>query len=160
MVKYNHIEGFVYLFKHCKDELLIKNKVKLLGFAARIDHVNFFRYLFPYLLEECGGCPSYKVKEVKDLCLKSIAKNGCPEIVKLLIESGTDFKTNDLHRETVLHYASRYGYSETVKLLPSDQWANIDAENNDGSTALHCAAGMGHTEIVQLLLNKRLTMKL
>ena len=52
---------------------------------------------------------------------------------------------------TPLHYASRNGPADCVKLL-LQQGARVDATTKGGATALHRAAFAGHTYICSLLL--------
>jgi ankyrin repeat protein len=47
-------------------------------------------------------------------------------------------------------YASKNGYTDIVKLL-IDVGANVNAQDDEGYTALRLASKAGHTEIVQML---------
>ena len=47
--------------------------------------------------------------------------------------------------------AVSHGRADMVKLL-QDAGANVNLQDEDGSTALMCASEHGHTEIVRLLL--------
>ena len=48
----------------------------------------------------------------------------------------------------------KYGNTEVVKLL-LDAGADVNAENNNGMTALKLAINQGHHEIVQLIRKAR-----
>ena len=49
-------------------------------------------------------------------------------------------------------FAVRQGRTEMVKML-LDTGADTNIQDDEGSTALMCAAEHGHTEIVKMLLN-------
>ena len=81
------------------------------------------------------------------------AENGDIEIVKLLIDNGSNI--NDLYYGyTPLHKAAENGDIEIVKLL-LENGADINAVDDDYSrTPLHYAAYEGQKEVCQLLLEK------
>ena len=49
-------------------------------------------------------------------------------------------------------FAVRQGREEMVKML-LDTGADLNCQDNEGSTALMCASEHGHTDIIKLLLN-------
>ena len=51
------------------------------------------------------------------------------------------------------------GHARVAELL-LDRGANIDAQNNMGWSALHCASHKGHEEVVKLLLWRGASVKL
>jgi ankyrin repeat protein len=71
-----------------------------------------------------------------------------------LIESGIDIDGiyNDPQNETLLHYAARYNWINTIKYL-CDKGANPDILDSFGWTPLLIAAYFGHTSIVKYLLD-------
>ena len=74
-------------------------------------------------------------------------KNGCIEVVKLLLQDPrVDPTANDNY---AFIYACENGHTEVVKLLLEDPRVDPSANNN---FAIHCASENGHTEIVRLLL--------
>ncbi|XP_035665705.1 death-associated protein kinase 1-like [Branchiostoma floridae] len=79
------------------------------------------------------------------------SRNGNTEMVKLLVQLGTDVEAKDKDGETALHVASMKRNTEMVKLLVQ-LGANVEAKNMDGRTALHVASGNGNTEMVKLLI--------
>ena len=83
--------------------------------------------------------------------LRLAAVNGHSQIVKLLLEAGTDKDAADHNGMTALHLAAWNGPSDVAKLL-LEAGADKDRTDNGGSTALHCAASTGHLEVVKLLV--------
>ena len=82
--------------------------------------------------------------ENNNLALYCAAANGCAEIVKMLIEAGSDVHTND---DAALRLASSRGHVETVKVLLK---AGADLHAEEGA-ALRWALENGHDEVVDLL---------
>ncbi|MCJ1265803.1 hypothetical protein MMC22_005684 [Lobaria immixta] len=92
---------------------------------------------------------------------------GRPDIVKLLLSAGADFRyleilkllltagavvhAQDCKGWTVLRYAILQGRFEIVKLLLA-AGADVGAQDRNEATALHWAASTGYLEIVKLLL--------
>ena len=84
--------------------------------------------------------------------------------MKLLLENGADVNAQDWHNCTALHYASKSGHLEAVKLLlenganpniqanPYEQDFPDDEFGDKIGTALILASQKGHLEIVKLLL--------
>lgn len=81
------------------------------------------------------------------------AKTIAIEITKLLLSSGGDASTVDSSRNTPLHWASRSGDAELVRLLLMRN-CPPDAQNEEGDTALHWAmrAGRRGMPVVQVLI--------
>ena len=74
------------------------------------------------------------------------------EIAELLHEHGADVNVWSNER-TLLHVASRNGYVDTARwLLNHGAAAVVNAQKDDGWTALHLATWNKHLEIVQMLL--------
>ena len=72
------------------------------------------------------------------------------EIVKLLIEAGSNINKQDNFGYTALIYASIYGHIDIVKLL-IEAGVDINIQDKYGNTALMIASINGYTEIVKLL---------
>lgn len=82
-------------------------------------------------------------------------------MISLLLEKGASTLSKDQRGNSVLHIATRTNNVDIMRLLISndtqeataeDTLERVRAENNDGDTALHAAAEMGHQDIVEFLL--------
>ena len=67
--------------------------------------------------------------------------------VKWLLNQGFDPSANDNY---TIRLASRYGFTDVVKLLLSDSRVDLSTDDNE---AIHLASNYGHTEIVKLLMS-------
>ncbi len=81
------------------------------------------------------------------------ALQGNTEVIKKLIEAGTDLNKKDQYGSTPLIIAVLFGKNEAAKEL-INAGADLNITNNEESTPLHIAALMGRIEIVKLLLKK------
>jgi hypothetical protein len=76
------------------------------------------------------------------------------EALKQHIAAGTNINEKDpFGGSSPLISAALFGKTEQVKILV-DAGADINFQNNDGSTALHVASFFGRPEIVKILLDK------
>ena len=75
------------------------------------------------------------------------------QIVRLLLERGTDINAQDEWGRSALMIAADAGYLETVKLL-LDWEANVHLKDLRGYTALMRAAWKGHLDIVTALIDR------
>ncbi|XP_038828208.1 krev interaction trapped protein 1-like isoform X3 [Salvelinus namaycush] len=89
---------------------------------------------------------------VDDFPLHRSACEGDTELLTKLLESGFSVKQLDSDHWAPIHYACWYGKVEATKLLLEKGNCNPNLLNGQLSSLLHFAAGGGHSEIVQLLL--------
>ncbi|CAB1320856.1 unnamed protein product [Coregonus sp. 'balchen'] len=89
---------------------------------------------------------------VDDFPLHRSACEGDTELLTKLLESGFSVKQLDSDHWAPIHYACWYGKVEATKLLLEKGNCNPNLLNGHLSSPLHFAAGGGHSEIVQLLL--------
>ncbi|KAL8415662.1 hypothetical protein RB596_006317 [Gaeumannomyces avenae] len=82
--------------------------------------------------------------------LRRAANMGQAEIMKLLIDAGTDLEAVDVIRRSSLHYAAIEGHVEAIRMLLG-RGANPDRRDTMGNSALHYAAGAGHAEATRQL---------
>ncbi len=76
------------------------------------------------------------------------------DMVELLLVKGTYVNAKTYGKEeTPLIWAAYYGYLDVAELLIA-KGADINAMDNEGSTALHRATEKHHTDVVKLLLTK------
>ena len=97
---------------------------------------------------------------LRQAVLKGVAPSAAEqsqwEVVKRLVEYGSDFSAKDNDRWTTLHCAASRGHRDVVALL-LDKMEGADVAATDklgGRTALHIAADKGHGDVVALLLEK------
>ncbi|XP_063704648.1 uncharacterized protein LOC134834054 [Culicoides brevitarsis] len=96
--------------------------------------------------------------EIEDLngqtALNIAARNGHPEIVKLLLNHsrGADVNHPDRDGWTPLRSASWGGHTEIVKMLIAHPGCKIDRADREGRTALRAAAWSGNEDIVKILI--------
>ncbi|CAF4774628.1 unnamed protein product [Rotaria socialis] len=95
--------------------------------------------------------------QIKCTPLYLACKNEQLEMVKYLIENGSDIYNVDTNESTALMIACKYKHDELVEYLLSLDDAThtlVNAVDKCGSTALHVAASVGSLNIVRLLLEK------
>ena len=80
------------------------------------------------------------------------AYKGKLEVVKMLLEAGSDPNTADGNGNCPLHWAVKRGFKSTAKLL-LDSGADLNQTDGHGQTPLYWAARIGHTDVVRMLLN-------
>ena len=80
------------------------------------------------------------------------ALNGRTEVVRFLIERGSDVNEALSNGMTPLHVAASK-YKDIVLLLVNNG-ADVNLNSYDGSSPLHSAAYSGNIEIAEILLNK------
>ncbi|WP_353289192.1 ankyrin repeat domain-containing protein [Wolbachia endosymbiont (group A) of Paraperithous gnathaulax] len=81
------------------------------------------------------------------------ARKGYLEIVKALLDKGTDINATNYDGDTALNEAAGCGRLEVVQFL-LDKGASFEARNEEGCTALHIACEVGCLGIVKALLEK------
>ena len=80
------------------------------------------------------------------------SKNGQIDIVRMLLDNGSDVNERDNYCQTALAVASRNGELKVAEFL-IERGANVNFRNVDGQTSLHSAIQAGNFDIVQLLLD-------
>ena len=85
------------------------------------------------------------------------SKGGHGEIVRLLLEGGSDPSSEDNERVTPLHLAAGRGHGLSVKVL-LDSGANPSAMDAGGKTAVENAQSSGNIGCV-LLIQRRLNVQ-
>ena len=85
-----------------------------------------------------------------ETALHRAATNGHLEVVRLLLESGSDKETTSHLGKTALHSAAENDNLEVVRLL-LDSGADKERLTLNGETALQLAAENEHDDVVHLL---------
>jgi ankyrin repeat protein len=100
--------------------------------------------------------PNGVTSKVMDTALQIATRNGCKEMVELLIEYGADVNSPSAEDSgaTALQYAAVWGFLGIAYLL-LENGADVNAlpARINGRTALEGAAEHGRIDMVQLLLN-------
>lgn len=83
------------------------------------------------------------------------AAKGHVGVARRLLEAGADANRTDIYGGTPLMRAAREGRTEIVRLLVGRRDVAINAQDDQGETALHYAAAAGEIESARLLLAHR-----
>ncbi|KAI1055912.1 hypothetical protein LB506_009145 [Fusarium annulatum] len=117
-----------------------------LSLAAEMGHVGVVKVLC------MNGANVDAVSESNHTPLSRAAINGNQDIIRVLIDAGSDMEARSSDRKkTPLHWAVFKHRVESTRLL-LQRGAQVDSEDNLYGTALCCAAGEGHLDVVKLLL--------
>ena len=84
------------------------------------------------------------------LCTAS--RNGRVDVVRSLLDRGSDVEETGSLRQTALSMASEFGHIAVAKLL-IERGANVNSRDVNGSSPLHQASQYRHFHIVRLLLD-------
>ncbi|KAE8976298.1 hypothetical protein PR003_g26439 [Phytophthora rubi] len=80
------------------------------------------------------------------------SRNGCPEVVKALLDEGISINEAGIEGWTPLAIAAFEGHTSVVALL-AERGASLNTQVSSGATALIIACGMGHLVTVDILLS-------
>ena len=86
-----------------------------------------------------------------DNALHESAKRGNTAQLKDLISAGISINQLDEARNTALHWASRFGHLDCLKIILAS--SPILSQNTIGDSPLHCAAWGAHQDCLDLLLD-------
>jgi len=117
------------------------------------------------------ACKNGRLTEVTDLlnarvnpsakgAIHQASVAGNAAIVDTLVKAGADVNTEDYAGHTQLHYAALYGRADVVNLLlgyragNGRHLANVEVQDVEGQTVLHCGAANGSETILEALLKK------
>lgn len=102
------------------------------------------------LLKVCGGADAAKElkaakdKDGKTAVMLAVSKQHT-DVMGLLAKDGPDARA-------ALRTSADAGMAENVRVLLNNKISPYDRGEDDGRTALHCAAAAGHTAIVEMIL--------
>ena len=99
-----------------------------------------------------GGADVNVRNKFNSTLLHEASASGNLKVIELLLRLRADVNALDRWRDSPLHKAFRY--HDAVKLLV-DGGADVYAQNEFNSTALHEASGSGNLDVIQLLLSHR-----
>lgn len=103
----------------------------------------------------CGQKKSNENVKAPAVDIHTAVITGNQEVLKQHISAGTNLNEKDPYGgSSPLISASVFGNTEAAKLL-IEAGADVNFQNNDGSTALHTSAFFCRVEIVKMLLAKK-----
>ena len=102
-------------------------------------------------LLKAGGDADFRREAVGDTALMSAAAGGHLQVVRILLDAGTDVNARDRNSETALGIAAAAGHVEITRAL-LDAGADPNVSATFKPTALQRAASAGHLQIVRQLL--------
>ncbi|XP_061662032.1 transient receptor potential cation channel subfamily A member 1b isoform X2 [Syngnathoides biaculeatus] len=127
-----------------------KDKKSALHFAAQYGRINTCHRL----LETITDSRLLNEGDERGLTpLHLASRGGHTEVVRLLLRRGALFHS-DYKGWTCLHHAASEGYTQTLDILLSANLKLLDKTDEDGNTALHIAARMGHVAAAMLMVNR------
>ncbi|KAJ3055438.1 hypothetical protein HK097_010471 [Rhizophlyctis rosea] len=126
-----------------------KQKSNALHHAARMGHLPVLETLFNHSTVPAAVDSVDKFGRTP---LILAAKNGHYEVVKFLIEKGSDVGKGDSSENTAVHYACGFGWAEVVDLLVTWGGGDVNKGNFWKFSSLMVADLKGHMKIVNQLL--------
>ena len=104
-------------------------------------------------LLDAGSDINAKVRYGFTVLTQTAANNkspAAPSIIKILVDAGADVNGTDESKNTPLIWACLGGNKDNVDVIKIliDLGADVNAKNNNGLTALKCAAGLTETPAV------------
>ncbi|XP_054620938.1 transient receptor potential cation channel subfamily A member 1b [Dunckerocampus dactyliophorus] len=127
-----------------------KDKKSALHFAAQYGRVNTCHRL----LETIKDSRLLNEGDERGLTpLHLASRGGHTEVVELLLRKGALFHS-DYKGWTCLHHAASEGFTQTMDIILSANMKLLDKTDEDGNTALHIAARMGHVAAVMVMVNR------
>ncbi|XP_077480584.1 transient receptor potential cation channel subfamily A member 1b [Stigmatopora argus] len=125
-----------------------KDKKSALHFAAQYGRINTCHRL----LETITDSRLLNEGDERGLTpLHLASRGGHTQVVRLLLRKGALFHS-DYRGWTCLHHAASEGYTQTMDIILSGNMKLLDKMDEDGNTALHVAARMGHVAAAMLMV--------
>lgn len=107
--------------------------------------------IIQYLIDRSGK-ESINIKDnYAWTALMFAAIKGHSDIVKVLLDNGSDINAKNDDGKTALMLAAIKGHTNVVKQILHNKAIDVNAKDNKGNTALMLSAGNGHSAIVNLL---------
>jgi hypothetical protein len=84
--------------------------------------------------------------------LKYASSNGHLDLLKILIDNGSDINASDDEGLQAIHYAASEGNNHCLIYI-LDKGANVNSANDDGWQAIHASTREGHLTSLEILLS-------
>jgi len=128
-------------------DIVYKREIEML-FAVRTDNIYEFMNLV-----ELGANINWQDSRMEGVtALHEASRKGNVEIVRYLLQKGSDVHLKTYNGLFPLHVAAYCGENEIVRVLIA-AGADVNAKAKDNITPLHTAASRGHADTVKLLIN-------
>jgi hypothetical protein len=128
------------------------SNLELLELGVRIKNLDLVRSCAEIQIKNCNSLNT-PLNIRGDALLHIPAGMGCTEIAAILIDLSADINISNRYKWTPLHFATRYGHTETVRFLVNRR-ADLALKTTDQSTALDIAIKHNLGDIV-LIINTR-----
>jgi len=128
-------------------DIAYKREIEML-FAVRTDNIHKLINLI-----EQGANINWQDSRMGGVtALHEASRKGNIEMVRYLLQKGSDVRLENYDGLSPLHVAAYCGANEIVRVLIA-AGADVNAKAKDNITPLHTAASMGHQGIIELLIN-------
>ena len=91
--------------------------------------------------------------DVRRTALHVASISGELTTVKMLVEAGADVRATDAEGSTCLILAAYFGHTDTVRYLVGLPEVDLNDQDGENDTALHCAVEQNHPDMVQVLID-------
>lgn len=149
-----HLEHWYQIYKFLKgSEVFRPTKVNALHVACLIDLPAIAEYVlhnWSIDIDERSGEGETALLFAVQAGIDSSVSNS----LRILLENNPDVNARDNQGRTALNLAARHADQLSIVNLLLDREADIEGNDSECWTALHCAAGNGHLEMVRLLLDR------
>jgi ankyrin repeat protein len=151
--RFNKVQAMTILLRHNANISLVDAKqCNALHVACKMNHFEMVQLLLPHLSlnsRDKGGRTPF-------LCAAK-RRSGNMQLIKFLLESGSNINDHNLKGNTALHYSILHTdvtLLETLLDLGERYNLDLNANTNNGNTPLHLASTVGFFRGAELLLAK------
>ncbi|XP_071111196.1 serine/threonine-protein phosphatase 6 regulatory ankyrin repeat subunit B-like [Haliotis cracherodii] len=130
------------------DALLVDtNHQNMLHLACLGGHVEMVKYMLSQNIADINSRDIYGRTPLMNAA-------GHRDVFELLVKKRGDASLVDMYGDNVLHLASRRGHVKVVEYVLSNNIVDVNSRGGYGRTPLMVAAGAGHTNVFDLLVDR------